>query len=98
GSGTDPVATGGTGGTGATGGATLSARGYKVKGRQQADLSWSGLDATQTDVYRNNVRVTTTSNGGSYTDAIGSRGSGTYTYRVCEAGTSNCSNIVTVSF
>jgi hypothetical protein len=76
----------------------LTARGYKVKGRQQADLGWSGFTASQIDVYRNDVPVTTTPNGGSYTDNIGSRGSATYTYRVCDAGTSNCSNIVTVSF
>jgi hypothetical protein len=90
--------TGGTGGTGNTSGATLSARGYKSKGVQKADLSWSGLASGQTDVYRNNVLVTTTGNGGSYTDNIGKRGSGTYTYVVCDAGTSSCSNSVIVSF
>jgi hypothetical protein len=79
-------------------GATLTARGYKTKGLQNADLSWSGLGASQTDVYRDNARVITTANAGSYTDNIGKRGSGTYTYRVCDAGTSNCSNIVVVSF
>jgi hypothetical protein len=81
-----------------TSGPSLSARGYKTKGLQKADLSWSGLSAGQTDVYRNNVRVTTTSNSGSYTDNIGNRGSGSYSYRVCDAGTSTCSNSVTVSF
>jgi len=98
GGGTDPGTTGGTGGTGATSGATLSARGYKIKGQQKADLSWSGLSASRTDVYRDDVRVTTTGNNGSYTDTIGKRGSGTYAYRVCDAGTSTCSNIVIVSF
>jgi thermitase len=36
--------------------------------------------------------------GGFYTDHIGRTGRGTYTYRVCEAGTGNCSNQVTVRF
>lgn len=84
--------------TGAGSGATLTVRGYKTKGVQKADLSWSGLGASQTDVYRDNVRVTTTPNGGSFTDTIGKRGSGTYAYRVCDAGTSNCSNLAIVSF
>jgi hypothetical protein len=81
-----------------TSGATLTARGYKTKGVQKADLSWSGLTSGQIDVYRDNVLVTTTGNSGSYTDNIGKRGSGTYTYSVCEGGTSTCSNSVIVSF
>jgi len=81
-----------------TTGASLSARGYKTKGLQKADLSWSGLSAGQTDIYRNSVRVTTTSNSGKYTDNIGNRGGGSYSYTVCDAGTSTCSNSVTVSF
>src|SRR5207247_5914005 len=46
---------------------TLSASGYKVQGRQRADLSWSGATSTNVDVYRNNVLITTTANDGFYT-------------------------------
>ena len=81
-----------------TSGASLSARGYKAKGLQKVDLSWSGLSAGQTDIYRNNVRVTTTSNSGKYTDNIGTRGGGSYSYTACDAGTSTCSNSAAVSF
>ena len=35
---------------------------------------------------------------GAHTDHINARGSGSYAYRVCEAGTSTCSSIVTVTF
>jgi hypothetical protein len=45
------------------------------------------------------VLIATVSNiPGFYTDNIGARGKGTYTYRVCGAGSQNCSNQVTVKF
>lgn len=46
---------------------------------------------------RNGQRVTTTANDGAYTDNVG-KGSATYSCVVCEAGTSTCSNEVTVVF
>ena len=77
---------------------SLSAIGYKVKGLQKADLTWSGATSTNVDVYRNNSVIATIANSGSYTDNIDARGGGSYTYKVCEAGTSTCSNDVVVSF
>ncbi len=79
-------------------GMTLSVVGYKVQGLQRADLTWSGATSTDVDIFRNDVPITTTANDGFHTDNIGSRGGGSYTYRVCEAGTSNCSNDDTVIF
>lgn len=79
-------------------GVRLTARGYKVKGQQTADLAWSGATSSRIDVYRNGTRIAATANSGSYTDAIGQRGGGSYTYRICEAGTSTCSNLATVTF
>lgn len=79
-------------------GITLSATGQKVKGVQEAQLTWSGATGSQVDVYRNSTKVATVSNQGSYLDPIGNKGGGSYTYRVCEAGTSACSNTVTVTF
>jgi PKD repeat protein len=81
-----------------TGGISLSATGYKVQGVQRADLTWSGASSSQIDVFRNNTRVATVSNTGAYTDNIGARGGGSYSYRVCEAGTSTCSSQVSVTF
>jgi subtilisin family serine protease len=80
-----------------TGGLTLSASGYKVKGVHTADLTWSGASSATVDIYRNTTKFTT-ANDGEYTDNIGARGGGSYTYRVCEAGTSICSSNVTVTF
>ena len=77
---------------------TLTARGYKVQGRHTVDLSWSGANTTNVDVYRNGVVVATTTNDGFYTDSTGGRGHATYTYQVCEAGTNTCSNQATVTF
>src|SRR2546429_1516842 len=77
---------------------TLTARGYKVHGLQTADLSWTGATSSSIDVYRNGVLAATLPNNGLYTDHPNGRGHATYTYRVCEAGTGNCSNQVTVTF
>ena len=80
------------------GGITLSASGYKVKGVHHADLSWSGATSLDVDVLRNGAVVDTTLNDGFYTDNTGQKGPGSYTYQVCEAGTSECSNEPTVNF
>jgi hypothetical protein len=78
---------------------TLNARGYKVLGQQAVDLSWNGATSSNINIYRNSVLIATVPNvPGFYTDHIGVRGKGTYTYRVCDAGTQNCSNQVTVRF
>jgi thermitase len=78
---------------------TLHARGYKVHGLQTVDLFWSGLSSGFIDIYRNGVLIATVpAQGGFYTDNINRNGRGTYTYRVCQAGTGNCSNQVTVRF
>lgn len=81
-----------------SGGFTLSATGYKVRGVHNVDLSWTGATSTDVDVYRDGVVIVTTANDGAYTDSTGERGSATYVYQVCEAGTSTCSNEATVNF
>jgi len=81
-----------------TPGITLGARGYKVQGRQTVDLSWSGATSSNIDVYRNRVLIVNVPNNGFYTDHIGARGHGSYTYKICEAGTATCSNEATVIF
>lgn len=78
---------------------TLSTSGSKVKGQHTASLTWSGVASANVDIYRNGVSVTTVPNGASpYTDRMNNRGRGSYTYQVCEAGTSRCSNTDPVSF
>lgn len=80
-------------------GITLSATGYKVKGVHHADLSWSGAASGSVDVYRDGSIVATTANDGAHTDNSGQKGGNvSYTYQVCEAGTTTCSNTATVTF
>jgi len=78
---------------------TLSAVGYKVKGVMKADLSWNGAASVSVDVYRNGIIIVpATVNDGAYADNINQKGSGTFTYKICEAGTSVCSNESVVAF
>jgi V8-like Glu-specific endopeptidase len=77
-------------------GITLTARGYKVRGLQKADLAWSGTTAA-VDIFRDDVEIGTAS-GSSYTDNINQKGGGSYVYKVCETNTSVCSAPVTVAF
>lgn len=76
---------------------TLAVTGAKVKGVATADLTWSGATSADVDVFRNGAVIVTTANDGAYTDTIG-RARGTYTYKLCEAGTSACSNEASVTF
>jgi subtilisin family serine protease len=80
------------------GGFSLSGSGYKVKGRNTVDLTWSGAAGATVDILRDGALIATVSNDGSHTDNTGERGGATYAYQVCEAGTSTCSNSVTVEF
>ena len=55
-------------------------------------LSWRGTDRAGTiDVYRNGVAIATTADDGSWEEVI-TNASGRYTYKVCESGTTRCSN------
>src|SRR5262245_31581148 len=76
----------------------LSARGRKVGGINTVRLTWTGATSSQVDIYRNDVVIVTTANDGSYIDSTGDTGRASYTYRVCEAGSSTCSNDVRVRF
>ena len=73
----------------------LTAKAYKVSGVRKIDLKWTGALSSQVDVYRNGVKIITTPNDGAHTDTLSKKG--TYTYRLCEAGTSTCSRDVRLS-
>lgn len=80
-------------------GISLTATGYKEKGVILADLTWSNLSGTKVDVYRDGEIIATVDNTGSYTDATGVKGGGTFSYKVCEEGNPDaCSNAAIVSF
>ena len=60
------------------------------------NLSWSG--ATGVDIYRNGAIVASGVGGTTYTDTLG-KVTGTYTHKVCVAGSATtCSNTTTTVF
>ncbi|MBR9986926.1 MAG: BACON domain-containing protein, partial [Desulfosarcina sp.] len=75
----------------------LSVYAYNIKNKYYADLTWSGANSTSVDVYRDGSIIATTLNSGAYTDGP-FRKKTQATYQLCEAGTSICSNMVTVSW
>jgi subtilisin family serine protease len=77
---------------------TLTAQALTQRGQKYVDLAWSGAAGTSVDVYRNGTRITTTANDGAHRDSLGKKASGTFTYRVCNAGTTTCSNNSSVAF
>jgi hypothetical protein len=78
---------------------SLTATGWRTAtGRHKVDLQWSGLSGASVDVYRNAAKVMTTPNDGAQTDGPGAKGSATYVYKVCAAGTQTCTPNRTVTF
>lgn len=77
---------------------SLSATGYKVKGKQRVDLSWEGANSTQVDLYRNGSLLSTLPNSGTHTDKIDIKGAGSYTYQICATGSTLCSATIDVVF
>jgi hypothetical protein len=75
----------------------LSARGYKVKGTEKVDLSWSGPIGATFELDRNGTQITTTQKT-AYTDTLDTKSSATDTYQVCARAASICSNQATVHF
>jgi PKD repeat protein len=59
-------------------------------------LRWSGATGTTVDVYRNGPFLTNTANDGVFGNSRTAQGPVTYIYKVCQAGTSVCSNEATV--
>jgi hypothetical protein len=82
----------------ASGPITLNAAKSRVGDINTVLFTWSGATSTDIDVYRDGMLIGTTANDGSYTDSTGDTGRARYRYRVCETGTSNCSNTARVGF
>jgi hypothetical protein len=60
------------------------------------DLTWANLAGASVDIHRNGTLLTSTANDGAFRDT---RGRGTWTYKVCQAGSSSvCSPERSVTF
>ena len=79
---------------------TLSTSGSTTKsGYRRVLLTWSPPGGSaNVDVFRNGALLLSIPNDGSHTDTVGRRITGTFTYKVCLAGTSTCSNESSVTF
>jgi plastocyanin len=76
----------------------LTARGKVAGGINTSRLTWTGASASNIDVYRNGTVIATVPNTGRYIDSTGTTGRQSFVYKVCDSGTSTCSNEVTVRF
>jgi len=76
----------------------LTATGKQNKKWFIVNLDWSGANSDIVEIKKDGVSIITTNNDGNYTDKMPNAGSGSYTYQVCEAGSSTCSNEATVDF
>jgi hypothetical protein len=77
----------------------LSVTGRAESQRHRLTLTWSGASGRTVDVYRNGSRIKTTENDNRYTNLryfTGRVTAATYVYKLCERGSSRCSNEVTV--
>ena len=68
-------------------GIQLALSGRKVKGKAQAELTWTGAGTTSAAILVNGAVVATVPNTGAYTYRASGRGQSTYRFRVCETGT-----------
>ena len=75
---------------------TLSATTSKIKGTMTVDLAWSGATSSTVDLYRNGLLLANTPNDGAERTTVPKKG--TFTYQVCQHGTSYCSPTATVVF
>jgi hypothetical protein len=57
-----------------------------------------GAQTSSVDIFRNNTRVAVTANDGAHIDATGLSGTGTLTYRVCEASRAVCTQTITLTY
>jgi hypothetical protein len=77
---------------------TLTASTSITRTAKLVELRWTGATGSSLDLYRNGSRIAVASNTGSYTDRLGRRTTGTFTYKVCNAGSQICSGEASVRF
>jgi PKD repeat protein len=76
----------------------LSVTGRVDATKQYMALTWTNTPGVSVDVYRNGVFLLNTPNDGGYTNSRQLPGSPSYTYKVCQVGSTFCSNEATVTF
>lgn len=75
-----------------------ASNGGTVKGKLSVPMNWSGGTGT-IDIYRGTSKIAAAiANTGAYTDSVRVRGSGSFVYKACNAGSTECSNTATVVY
>jgi hypothetical protein len=82
----------------AAAGISLSATGRFDGTRQYMDLVWSGASGSTVDIYRDGKFLKNTANDGKDTNGRNYQGAATYVFRLCQAGSTVCSNEASVVF
>ena len=77
---------------------TLTATGSSTATTQTMSLKWKGARGTTVDIYRNGLFLRNTANDGSDSNGRTYSGGATYRFKVCETGSTTCSNLATVQF
>jgi hypothetical protein len=77
---------------------TLSTNGYKVKGRLYVDLTYTGANTSNVDVFVDGNYIGTVANTGFATHQTGLKGGGSLSYVVCESPSGECSNTSVVNY
>jgi hypothetical protein len=85
------------GSSGGSSAISLRLTGAQRGGAQYMTLDWRGLKGSRVDVFRNGARHITTENDGHYVNVRQRRVRTTYTYKVCQRGSSVCSRSVSVT-
>jgi len=81
-----------------SGAIALTATGRTDATKQYMVLRWTGASGSRSDIYRNGVRLVETPNDGRQTVSLRFQGPAAYVLKVCQAGTTTCSNEATLVF
>ena len=81
-----------------TTGTLTSTTGYNAQGKPKVTLRWTGVSGTAVNVFLNGKLNATTANDGLFGDLLPAGTHGTFTYYVCSAGTTKCTNTVSAVF
>ena len=75
----------------------LTSTTYKVKGIKHVDLSWDST-SENVNVFKDGVMVGQGVTGYSFTHNLGSKGGGSYIYKICEVTSNKCSDDIPAIF
>jgi extracellular elastinolytic metalloproteinase len=76
----------------------LTATGAASGKGPKTTLNWTGATGANVDIFRNSTKIITTTNDGNHVDQLAKGTVGTFTYKICNVGTTTCSNNASVTY